>query len=44
VSVPEQLTLDEEDDDGLTWHEWFLSLPPGEEEREPRKPRLEEAA
>jgi hypothetical protein len=45
VSVPEQLTLHEEEDDELTWHEWILSLPPGpgDEEREPGKPWLEEA-
>jgi hypothetical protein len=46
VSVAEQLTIEgEEEDDGLTWHEWILSLPPGpgDEEREPDKPWLEEA-
>jgi hypothetical protein len=48
VSVPKQLTIEGEEDDGLTWQEWFLSLPldPEDEQRRPEdaQHRIEEAA
>ena len=33
IDAPEQLELDVEEDDGLSWDEWFCSLPatPGPE-------------
>jgi hypothetical protein len=46
VGVPEQLTLDDEED-GLTWHEWVVSLPldpDGDDDAQEPQDWLEETA